>query len=109
MDKLKKGLEAARREKAMALRRVHSLEVECQDLQAALEEADSGNNEADENDLADVANKVARLMRVERDNSGKALLGEEAWAERLEYEAGWQDFLCGNHSRNLPVDAFNRR
>ena len=25
------------------------------------------------------------------------------------YEKGWQDFLCGNHSRNLPIDAFNRR
>ena len=60
-------------------------------------------------DTCNAANKVARLMRVERDNSGKALVGEEAWAERQEYEAGWQDFLCGNHSRNLPVDAFNRR
>jgi hypothetical protein len=44
MDKLKKDLEAARRKKSMALRLVNSLEVECQDLQAALEEADAGNN-----------------------------------------------------------------
>jgi hypothetical protein len=60
-------------------------------------------------DTCNAANKVARLMRLERDNSGQALFGAEAWAERVEYEAGWQDFLCGNHSRNLPVDAFNRR
>ncbi len=60
-------------------------------------------------DTCNAANKVARLMRLERDNSGKAMYGEDAWAEREEYEAGWQDFLCVNHSRNLPVDAFNRR
>ncbi len=59
MDKLKKDLEAARREKSMALRRVNSLEVECQDLQAALEEADAGNNEVDENDLVDVGDDLA--------------------------------------------------
>jgi len=38
-----------------------------------------------------------------------AMFGEDEWGQRAEYEAGWQDFLCGNHSRNLPVDAFNRR
>ncbi len=53
MDKLKKDLEAARREKSMALRRVNSLQVECQDLQAALKEADAGNNEVDEIDLTE--------------------------------------------------------
>jgi hypothetical protein len=26
-----------------------------------------------------------------------------------EFQIGWQYFLCGNHTRNLPVDAFNRR
>jgi hypothetical protein len=60
-------------------------------------------------DTCNAANKVARLMQLKRDNSGKALFGDETWAERVEYEAVWQDFLCGNHSRNLPVDAFNRR
>ncbi len=53
MDKLKKDLEAARREKSMALRCVNSLEVECQDLQAALGEADAGNYEVDEIDLTE--------------------------------------------------------
>jgi hypothetical protein len=60
-------------------------------------------------DTCNAANKVARLMRLERDESGVAMFGEEEWGQRAEYEAGWQDFLCGNHSRNLPVDAFNRR
>ncbi len=48
-------------------------------------------------------------MRLERDESGVAMFGEDEWEQRAEYEVGWQDFLCGNHSRNLPVDAFNRR
>ena len=60
-------------------------------------------------DTCNAANKVARLMRLERDESGVAMFGEDEWAQRAEYETGWQDFLCGNHSRNLLVDAFNRR
>ena len=59
MDKLKKDLEAARREKSMALRRVKSLEAECHDMQAALEEPDAGDEEVDENDLADVGEDFA--------------------------------------------------
>jgi hypothetical protein len=59
MDKLKKDLEAARREKSMTLRRVNSLEVECQDLQAVLEEADAGNNGVDEVDLTEAGDEFA--------------------------------------------------
>jgi hypothetical protein len=60
-------------------------------------------------DTCNTANKVATLARVQRDTCGKAFFGEEEWAAMQEHEVGWQDFLCGNHTRNLPVDAFNRR
>ncbi len=59
--------------------------------------------------LRDVIWSVETENSVERENSGKAMFGEDDWAERAEYKAGWQDFLCGNHSRNLPVNAFDRR
>jgi hypothetical protein len=41
MEKLKKDLEVARREKSSALRRLDSLAMECVALQGALEEADA--------------------------------------------------------------------
>ncbi len=63
-------------------------------------------------DTCNTANKVATLARVQRDTCGKAFFGEEEWAAMeamQEHGVGWQKFLCGNHTRNLPVDAFNRR
>jgi hypothetical protein len=36
------------------------------------------------------------------------MYGQEEWAAMQESGSGWQDFLCGNHSRNLHFDAFNR-
>ena len=37
------------------------------------------------------------------------LYGDEAWESMPEEERCVLDFLCGNHTRGLPVDAFNRR
>jgi hypothetical protein len=48
-----KDLGASRRETSLALRRVNSLEVECQGLQAALAEADVANNGVEEVDLTE--------------------------------------------------------
>ena len=60
-------------------------------------------------DTCNHANKVARVALDLRNESGKHLYGNEEWEGLAEYQVGWQDFLCGNHTRNLPVDAFNRR
>jgi hypothetical protein len=59
-------------------------------------------------DTCSVANAIARRMKVLRDDSGKDLYGVEEWKSMEEYDVGWQDFLCGNHSRNLHFDAYNR-
>ncbi len=32
----------------------------------------------------------------------------EEWEQRTEEDKPWFDFLCGNHTRNLPMDAFIR-
>jgi hypothetical protein len=60
-------------------------------------------------DTCNHANKVARLAKEIRNDSGREFYGEEEWKRMEEFQIGWQDFLCGNHTRNLPVDAFNRR
>ena len=59
MEKLKKDLEVARREKSSALRRLDSLAMECVALQVALEEADAANNGVDEADLTEVEDDFA--------------------------------------------------
>ena len=37
------------------------------------------------------------------------MYGNDEWANMQLNGRGWQDFLCGNHSRNLHFDAFARR
>ena len=59
-------------------------------------------------DTCNTANKTARLAKALRDTSGQSFYGFEAWEERTEEDKPWFDFLCGNHTRNLPMDAFNR-
>ena len=60
-------------------------------------------------DTCNSANKIARTVRVLRDESGTELYGEEEWRRMLgDHEREWLDFLCGNHSRNLHFDAFLR-
>jgi hypothetical protein len=55
-----------------------------------------------------VANAIARRVKAIRDDSGKDLYGVEEWHAMEGYSVVWQDFLCGNHSRNLHFDVFNR-
>jgi hypothetical protein len=52
-EKLLKDLGTARRATSTALRRINSLEVECEDLQAALAEADGANKTVEEVDLTE--------------------------------------------------------
>jgi hypothetical protein len=60
-------------------------------------------------DTCNCANLIAKKVRIIRDDAGKQMYGEEEWASMQQNGSGWQDFLCGNHSRNLHFDAFNRR
>ncbi len=50
-----------------------------------------------------------KKVRIVRDDAGKEMFGQEEWAFMQDNGSGWQDFLCGNHSRNLHFDAFNRQ
>ncbi len=59
-------------------------------------------------DTCNTADLVATKVRVLRDDAGKRMFGVEEWRAMEEAGKGWQDFLCGNHSRNLHFDAFNR-
>jgi hypothetical protein len=59
-------------------------------------------------DTCNCANLVAKKVRGLRDDIGKAMYGVEEWAVMQQIGCGWQDYLCGNHSRNLHFDAFNR-
>jgi hypothetical protein len=59
-------------------------------------------------DTCNCANLVAKKVRGIRDDVGKEMYGAEEWAAMQDSGSGWQDFLCGNHSRNLHFDAFNR-
>jgi hypothetical protein len=60
-------------------------------------------------DTCNSANSIARAVRVLRDDSGRDLYSQAEW-QRMEedHEREWVDFLCGNHSRNLHIDAYAR-
>jgi hypothetical protein len=59
-------------------------------------------------DTCNTANKTARLAKSLRDTSGQLYYGYDAWELKAQEEKPWFDYLCGNHTRNLPMDAFNR-
>jgi hypothetical protein len=59
-------------------------------------------------DTCNTANKTARLAKTLRDTSGQLHYGFDEWQQLPEEEKSWFDYLCGNHTRNLPMDAFNR-
>jgi len=56
-------------------------------------------------DTCSLANAIPKLIKEMREESGQEFFGVEAW---LEKSNTFLDFLCGNHTRNLPCDAFNR-
>ncbi len=59
-------------------------------------------------DTCITANKTARLAKTLRDTSGKLWFGYDNWELLAEDDKPWFDFLCGNHTRNLPMDEFNK-
>jgi hypothetical protein len=59
-------------------------------------------------DTCNTANKSARLAKTLRDTSGQLHYGYDEWEQLAAQEKPWFDYLCGNHTRNLPMDAFNR-
>jgi hypothetical protein len=59
-------------------------------------------------DACNTANAVVPILVRKKDANGKAVLGEEAWAALPKEQRSLGDWLCGNHTRGLPVDAFNR-
>ncbi len=60
-------------------------------------------------DTCNITNLIATKVRVVRDNVGKNIFGVEEWEAMQEQGYGWQELLCGNHSRNLHFDAMSRR
>ena len=59
-------------------------------------------------DTCNTANKTTRLGKVLRETSGQLFYGFDEWETRAEEDRPWFDFLCGNHTRNLPMDEFNK-
>ena len=57
-------------------------------------------------DTCNCANAAARLLGDLKRESGVEELGAEAWAALPSSKTKMLDFLCANHTRNLPVDAF---
>ena len=60
-------------------------------------------------DTCNTANATAREIARRVEEKGRGLYGDEAWESMPEEKRCVLDFLCGNHTRGLPVDAFNRR
>jgi hypothetical protein len=59
-------------------------------------------------DTCNTANLVPHLVLEMRDTSGRLHYGEAEWEALPAGERSWLDYLCGNHSRNLPLDEWNR-
>ena len=59
-------------------------------------------------DTCNTANKTARLAKTLRDTSGQLWFGYDHWELLAPEDKPWFDYLCGNHTRNLPMDAFNK-
>ena len=60
-------------------------------------------------DICNTANATAREIALLVEKEGRELYGKEAWESMPEEERCVLDFLCGNHTLGLPVDAFNHR
>jgi hypothetical protein len=54
------------------------------------------------------ANLAAKLIADKKEESAREFYGDEAWEAMSEDDRATSDFRRGNHSRNLPVAAFNR-
>ena len=60
-------------------------------------------------DTFNTANATAREIARLGEEKSRELYGDEAWESMPEEERCVLDFLCGNHTRGLRVDVFNRR
>jgi hypothetical protein len=54
------------------------------------------------------ANLVPQLVLQLRETSGRLYFEAEEWEALPAEQKPWFDYLCGNHSRNLPLDEWNR-
>jgi hypothetical protein len=59
-------------------------------------------------DTCNTANLVPHLVLEMRETSGRLHYGEDEWKALPAGERSWFDYLCGNHTRNLPLDQWNR-
>jgi hypothetical protein len=59
-------------------------------------------------DTCNCANKVAKLMIELRNRKCSEQVGANVWSEADKRIKACFDFLCGNHTRNLPVVRFNK-
>jgi hypothetical protein len=59
-------------------------------------------------DTCNCENKVAALMMEQRNLKCAEHFGEEAWLNADTQAQACFNFLCGNHTRNLPVVRFNK-
>jgi hypothetical protein len=59
-------------------------------------------------DTCHAANLVATLMVQLREQKARLFHGDAKWDAMEPESKACFDFLCGNHTRNLPIDWFNR-
>jgi hypothetical protein len=59
-------------------------------------------------DTCNCANKVVAELNTLKQENGKEFYGAEEWAAIHESKRSMTDYLCGNHTRGLPVAAFER-
>ncbi len=59
-------------------------------------------------DTCATTNLVPSLVYEMRETSGKLHYGDEEWDDLPPDKKPWFDYLCGNHSRDLPLDQWNR-
>ena len=59
-------------------------------------------------DTCNTANCVPHIMQELRKTSGKLFFGVEELEALPAADECWYDYLCGNHTRNLPLDHWNR-
>jgi len=59
-------------------------------------------------DTCNTANASAKKMKDAANDAGKAHFGAAVWENMPEERTMVLDYLCGNHTRGLPIDAWNR-
>jgi hypothetical protein len=59
-------------------------------------------------DTCNTANKAAKLIIEAKNEAGVAFYGEAVWAEMSQEDRQIFDGLCCNHTRQLPVTAYDR-